>query len=513
MPHEQYFVGKGGLAPEKTLAALTDAITLGLNFKSREQFCSPSDAVAPESAMAQSLPEDPQPLSAILEELRTNYLPGFPNFGSTRFLGFPDAGNSVAGIAGAILADLINVNLINSTFCSRLATEIEISVLTWMRRIVGYPAYSGVPQDATEVGGMVLSGGTMSNYTATLIARERAFPETLTKGVYFDPSRVKVIVPEGIAHYTMAASMSWAGLGSQNIIRCPTEAFRYDKTALRRLLLDARANQDRVIMLVAYAGDSRTMTIEDLRGVHDLVREIDKDIWLHCDGCHGTTLCFSDALKGKVAGIELWDSVTLDPHKVLAVPYPLSIFLLKEPASVKCILTASDLIMRQRTSLGQTTPVLGSKAFHSLRLWMLLKHLGVRQLGEVIENRCKQALEFAEFISADKSFVLLNEVGINSVVFAYVPEGVAVPSSLDSANNISLLNRRIYERILSDGFCYIHSFVLPDHLNVLGQGPDFQVNVLRYMCGNPLTKPADMRDCIEYIRGVGEQCQMSNAIA
>lgn len=72
--------------------------------------------------------------------------------------------------------------------------------------------------------------------------------------------------------------------------------------------------------VVAYVGDSRSMTIDNLMEIHRIVKETDENIWLHADACHGFSLGFSEKLKSRISGIELFDSISTDPHKVLAVP-------------------------------------------------------------------------------------------------------------------------------------------------------------------------------------------------
>ena len=504
----ELFVGDGGLSREEALKVLGRVIEMGVDFKSRKQFYHPDRSLTPQAIMVEPLPETGIPIEDVLEKLSLEYLPGMPNFGSSQFMGFPDAGNSLAGLSGAVLGEFLNVNLINSTFCSRIATEMEIAVIRWFREIVGYPA-SPPPTDGAQVGGMVLYGGTMSNYTAALIARERAFPGTLKTGIRFDPSKVRVVVPERIGHYTVAASLSWCGLGSENLLRAPIREFRYDQPALRQLLVDARRRGERVIMLVAYAGDSRTMTVDDLVGLHDLVRNESPETWLHCDGCHGTSLSFSPEHRKQLSGIGLWDSITLDPHKVLAVPYPLSLFLLRNPEDSRIITTESDLIMRQQNSLGQTTPVIGSKAFLSLRLWVLMKTHGVQGIAELIERRCALARKLAEKVENDERFLLLNHVAINSVVFIFVPPQFRGSMTRENADATSAINRMIYEHLMAEGRYYLHSFVATDNMNRLGHGADFGVNVLRFMGGNALITDSMLDELLNYLAEVAEKYNSS----
>ena len=82
-----------------------------------------------------------------------------------------------------------------------------------------------------------------------------------------------------------------------------------------------------ILAVSAYAGDSRTMQNDNFEEIHKICES--NNIWFHIDACHGSALLFSNKLKHKLKGIELADSVTLDPHKVLMVPYPNSIVLFK----------------------------------------------------------------------------------------------------------------------------------------------------------------------------------------
>ena len=99
-------------------------------------------------------------------------------------------------------------------------------------------------------------------------------------------------------------------------------------------------------------------------------------IWLHADACHGFSLGFSDTLKHKIKGIERFNSITTDPHKVMNSPYTISALLVRDPAVMKTISSTSDLIMQEDFAFGQITPFLGSRPWMSLKLWFVMKNLG-----------------------------------------------------------------------------------------------------------------------------------------
>lgn len=503
--NEKEYFGEGGADFDEGLSVLRQTLEIGLRHKSRRVFLHPGSGYMPDEVALEPLPEKGTKLEELLEEVETMYLPGMPNFGSKSFFGFPDSGNSLSGMAGAILAELLNVNLINSTFCSRIATEMEIAVIRWLREVVGYYVDKSTPESAMEVGGVAVTGGTMANYAAVLLARENAFPHTMETGVNCNPSDLAIVIPQGIAHYTIAASMAWAGLGSENIISAPVKNFKYDRDELPNVLKKLKDEGRTVIMGVVYAGDSRSMTIENFQGTYDIFRKEAPNAWLHCDGCHGTSLLFSNKYASKLDGITLFDSITLDPHKVLTVPYPTSILLTKDTKAMKNIRTKSDLIMRQSRSLGQATPALGSKSFFSLRLWMLFKTLGREGIGELIERRLEQAEAFENFVAFHPRFIQINERNINSVIFIYIPEGFSLPLNLEEREYVSLLNRKIYEKILADGNVYVHSFVIADSSCIVSEDLTFEFNVLRYMAGNPLIDEEDMLMVLELIEQFGNQ--------
>lgn len=503
LPDTRAFVGPGGLPLDDAVRYLTDVVRAGVEFKQRKQFLPPASPDQLAAIATEPLPEKGTDADALLDELRLAYLPLMPNFSSPMFMGFPDSGNNIAAIAGALLGQLVNVNMINSTFCSQGATEMEIALIRWLRELIGYEVSPEAPNSSLEVGGVGLSGGTLANFIAVLCARQRAFPAANDEGLPADLKQAHVYMPARIAHYTMRAALAWSGLGRGRTVYSPIVGFKYDLRALDARLAAARKAGEKAIMGVAYAGDSRTMTIDDLTGVAETFRRYYPDIWLHCDGCHGTSLLFAREHASQLQGIELFDSVTLDPHKVLNVPYASSFLLLREPDSAALVRTESDLIMRQARSLGQITPALGSKPFASLRTWALIKSLGREGVGALISDRLGKAQRFAELIDTDPFFVRLNAVNINSVVFVVNPEGHR-PHSAEAVAEVSRLTRRVYEQMVHEGRVYLHSFETVDSGCALSEDSTAPVHVLRFMSGNPLLTDEHMRSALDYIRATAE---------
>ncbi|MGO4636281.1 pyridoxal-dependent decarboxylase [Streptomyces sp. 2RAF24] len=152
------------------------------------------------------------------------------------------------------------------------------------------------------------------------------------------------------SHYSVKSALGWIGCGGR-IIEVPTRGYRYDLAALERTL---RQRQGEIMAVVAYTGDSRTHTVENLRAVHDLTRAVDPRIWLHADACWDLMCAFAPELAPKLAGIEDFDSVTVDPHKVMDIPYAMSALLVRDPASLRLVSSYSGLIMQEDFAFGQS---------------------------------------------------------------------------------------------------------------------------------------------------------------
>lgn len=469
-----------------------EAIDMGVNFKLENKvrekiFSKESMEELLKLPISESTPED------VLNDFNENILPYCTNFSNTKFMGFPDAGNSISGITGSIISDFMQQNIINSTFCAPIATYMEIAVIKWLREVIGYKI--NPINNIWDVGGIITYGGTGSNTTAMLLARENFRKNTMEYGVR-NPEEYKILIPKGIGHYSIKSASMWIGCGN-NVIEVETNDYKYNLIELKRTLEE---NYGKIMCVVVYAGDSRKMTIDNLKEVYNLVKSVDERIWLHVDACHGFSLAFSKKLKTKIEGIELYDSISTDPHKVLAVPYCISALLVKNPEKMKLITSTSDLIMQEDFAFGQITPFIGSKSWISLKLWFSIKSLGIEGYGKLIEKRCEMAQYLKNKINSSKEFVLLNDVNINSVVFMYV----------ENKNNIKLNSRelnelhvKIYDKLLNYGNYYLHKFTINDDNGIIEKNST--LIPLRYMSGNDNLSKKDIDEMLKNISMIAQE--------
>lgn len=481
---------------------ITEILNCVIEFKNRKKVGNYRDSSDLLEKYVQKLPEE----GVSKEELKfiiKNLLEDSVNFSSKMFMGFPDSGNSIAGLVGGILEATCQQNLLNSDFCARAATFVEISTIKWLRELIGY-SNSKELRSVRELGGVATTGGTCSNMYGLLMARKRAYPDSFSKGLPIN-AKPKIFIPGDLTHYSITGAAGLLGIGTNSIQKLKTKNFSLDLIDLENQLKNSLQYGEEIIAVILNAGDSRTLTIDKIKDACNIIKSITPSCWIHIDGCHGGQLLFSHKYRDRISGIELSDSISLDPHKVFNLPYTLSYFIFRDPMEIDGFWTSSSLIMRDSWALGQMTPNIGSKSWASLKLYLMLKHIGKNDLGAIIDNRIEMAVKFRNIIKSNPNFRLLsNSSDINSVPFVYV--GETKNSSKEFAYE---LNKKIYEAMLIEGEFYIHGFPLKDECNVLNFGEDNMVFALRYMCGNPLTEERDLVDLVDELSKIGQRIQFN----
>lgn len=476
---------------------LGEAIKLWLDFKLNDKVI--QKRRKPEKLLediVKPLNKDPMSIWEVMDVFKNSVLPYCTNFSATKFMWFPDAGNSISGLVWAILSDFLQQNLINQNFCAPSATFVEVATIQWLRTIVGYSNNTQQQmKDIEDVGGIITGWGTTSNAIAMLLARERYFNSVMSEWLY-EKDRCYIVIPKWIWHYSIRCSQMWLWLWL-NILEVDTDNFCYDLDDLTKTVVKYKG---KILALIAYAWDSRTMAVDHFLEIYSIIKTIDPNIWLHADACHGFVLGCSSTLKHKIQWIELFDSITTDPHKVFNLPYVISALLLKDPTNINLVTAPSDLITKENFSFGKGTPFIGSKPWLSLKLRFFMQSLWVKWLEKLVDHRYEMANLLAEKIREDDDFILLNEVGINSVMFMFQWSVSKTLSPKERGRVLNEINMKIYQHMLEEGIFYLHSFPIPD-AGYVEKGITLQV--LRFMSWNPNLTVEDLSEMLNYIKKIG----------
>jgi glutamate/tyrosine decarboxylase-like PLP-dependent enzyme len=495
-----------GAATDQQRAFLDEAMRLGLSFLDGS---ARGGAVIDYQSLtelrhhlAQPLPLDGMPFGALLDEVRNSVVRYSIAQCDQRYLAFPDTGNSLAGIAAGILSSFLNQNLIAFDRSAPSATIVEIELLQWLRELIGYSHKSVDAPGLTlaDVGGIWTSGGNMSNHVAVLVALHSRFPGIARTGLHGLTKKPVIVLARGIEHFSFASAALSLGLGRDSLVWIKSGPDYTTDTSSLRATLDSLDPGCEPFMVVGIAGNCRTTGIDDISAIRDVCDEY--NIWLHVDACHGGSLLFSEKLRGRLAGIEKAQSVSLDPHKGLFVGYPCSYVLFKDPTALSFVCRYPDKLHDPDClDLGLIMPFYGSRGFDSLKLWMLIKNLGVRGIGALIERRQDLNNRLVRRLKKSGWFTLLNDGSFYRTAFVFYPATVRLLAEqrglYEAAPEVlrKVVNRattEFSERLYQSGAAVFDAFSLADLDNRVGLGCEVSYSAMAMAVGQP-----DMDQAVE----------------
>lgn len=424
------------------------------------------------------------------------------------YLAFPDTGNSFVGLLGDMVTACLNQNLIAVDRSAPVGSYVEAQLILWLRELVGYSTCSLRDlRDLASLGGMWTSGGNMSNHVAIIAALHHRFPEVGQRGLGVLNRRPVVALAQGVEHFSYASACQALGLGGDALLwSAAHEDYTSDPAALRRAL-DTAPEDVAPFMVVAVAGNCRTTGLDNINAIADICDE--RGMWLHVDACHGGSLLFSSTLRGSVAGIERADSVSLDPHKGLFTTYACSFLLAKDPEDLARFARYPAKVRDPDClDLGLITPFYGSRRFESLKLWLLIKHLGLDGFDRIMTERRATFLHLVEVVQSTGYFTLLHEPSFYRLAFVFLPPrlhgslwAATTPDAQARARSlVDEFTLRFSEQLYRDGRVIFDQFSLQDLGDVLGLGTTHKYHVMGLAVGHPLV-PDQLRDRIRGVVG------------
>ena len=352
-------------------------------------------------------------------------------------MGYVPGGGIPLSAFGDFLADITN-RYSGVFFANPGAVRMENMLLRWMADLVGYPK---------EAAGNLTSGGSVGNLIGVVAAREA---HDLKAG---DFSRSVIYLSEQV-HHSVNKAIRIAGLKECPVRYVPLDArYRMRADALDALIAqDKRAGQH-PWLVVASAGTTDTGAVDPLAEIAEVARE--HGLWFHVDGAYGAFFALCEAGRRILHGMERSDSVVMDPHKGLFLPYGTGAVLVREPQHLlkshhympnyfQDMVEAPDEL-----SPADLSPEL-TKHFRGLRLWLPLKLLGVAPFRACLEEKLLLARYFYQKIQDIDGFEVGPPPDLSVVTYRYLP----------ARGNADDFNRRLVEAIHQDGRVFISSTVL-----------------------------------------------------
>lgn len=341
---------------------------------------------------------------------------------------------------------------------SQLASKIESESVRWIgERIyasrpspVGREDKQGDPERPKANGqeptappqlpafdGTFTTGGNEANFSALALALAWKFPGAVEDGIASIGAR-PVLYASAEAHHSLDKSAGLLGIGRKALRRIPVN----DRVQLDTGELAAQVERDlaagfRPFAVVATAGTTNSGAIDDIAALSDLCRRY--RLWLHVDGAYGAAAVFSDRHRSLVRGIERADSVTIDPHKWLAMPFAAGVVLTSHPDLLKRAFGISTPYMpKVETQFNLVdnfkVSTQWSRRMNSLKFYLTLRVHGRQAYEELIDRQLRLAAGFASWARSSEGFEL-SAPQVLPIINLRVKLPGATDAEIDAANS------------------------------------------------------------------------------
>ena len=376
-------------------------------------------------SLAEPLPREGTPFPRLLDLLFERAIPRSINSAGPGYLAYVPGG----GLFHSAVADLIagSVNRYTGIFGAAPAlAQLEANVLAWFGEIVGYPP---------EARGILTSGGSLSALTALITARSERLPEDFLSGVLYFSDQT---------HHSIEKSARLAGFPARCLRRIPSDAsFRIDLEALEAAVEEDRRRGLTPFLVVGNAGTTNTGAVDPLA---DLAAAAQRHgLWFHVDGAYGGFFRLTEEGRRAMRGIERADSIVLDPHKSLFLPYGTGALLVRDGQALRrAHAMQADYLPAieddpDRPDFSELSPEL-TRPFRGLRVWLPLKLHGIEPFRESLQEKLELTRYALEELRKIDDIEILAEPQLSTLAFRWNPGGL-------DEEELNRRNRRLMRRI------------------------------------------------------------------
>jgi len=430
------------------------------------------------SGLDANLPIEGTDFDSLLKVFRDTIVPFSRQNAHPRMFGYVQSPGTPIGAFADLLASTLNANL---TIWRSAPAPVELERLTidWIRQILGLPA---------EARGLFVSGGSMANLAALAAARQR-------KHDSLDPLRMYA---SSATHFSIIKAAALLGIGRENVQHVAVD----ERFRMRMDDLVAKINADLEagyvpFCVVGNAGTVDTGAVDPLGDIREVANRF--QLWMHVDGSYGAFAALAESAKNLFRGMEQANSIALDPHKWLYLPVDVGCVIYRDPETARAAFAHEAEYTRMFGEEADEAFVCWdygpelSRRFRALKVWMLLKGVGLDRLGAAIENNLACARHLESMVQASDDFEMLAPVELSIFCFRHVPAQL----KNQSPEAIDAFNERLLVALQRDGSSYVSNTTLKGRFALRGC-------VLNYR-----TTLRDMEILLEDLRRVGKSLSPS----
>ncbi len=384
------------------------------------------------------LPRQPQGAEQAYQDFHDLVLPWQMGNTHPRFWSWYMGNGTAFGALGDFLAAIVNPNMGGGNHVGNL---VEGQVLDWCKQIVGLPPDSS---------GLLVSGGSMANLVGLAVARSAgAAVDVRAEGVAALPKPLRFYASVEV-HSCVQKALELLGHGAKSLRKIAVdERYRIDLGALAAAVAADRAAGAQPSAVIGTAGTINTGSIDDLEALAQLCRR--ERLWFHVDGAIGAVAAIAPRTGKLLRGMEQADSIALDLHKWLHVPFEAGCILVRDRRAHRSTFALTpEYLAHAARGLASGADwyseygVQLSRGFRALKVWLSFKEHGLDKFGRLIDQNVDQAEYLAGLVRAAPELELMAPVSLNIVCFRYRGDG-------GSTQHLNALNQELLIRLHEGG--------------------------------------------------------------
>lgn len=366
-------------------------------------------AVERSRELIEDLPESGTDLGPLLDNLFERWIPKGFNAASPGYLAYIPGGGLVHSAVADLIASATN-RYVGVFAAAPPLVQLETNVIRWFVKIIGLPEGAG---------GILTTGGSMANLVAIVTARRERLPENFLNGTIYVSDQV---------HHSVQKAAILAGFPSRNIRSIETDAsFAIRTDRLSEAIRTDRNDGLEPFMIVGSAGTTNTGAVDPLDDLAALATA--ESLWFHVDAAYGGFFMLTERGREALRGIERADSLSLDPHKGLFVPYGTGSLLVRDQGALRRShsIHADYLPEMQydetQVDFCEISPEL-SRAFRGLRVWLPIRLAGIGAFRAALDEKLDLARYAYELLAEMEGIEIVAPPRLSVVAFRYRPAGV-----------------------------------------------------------------------------------------
>ncbi len=370
------------------------------------------------SALPAHPPLKGEPLENAIADLDRIVMPAIVQWQHPRYFGWFPSNGLDAGVFGDFVSTVLGTIGLSWNSAPAL-TEVEEVTCDWMRQMCGLSeAFTGVIQDTASTATLV----------ALITARERATNYAAVRGGLQGQAQPLAVYVSAHSHSSVEKAVALAGFGREHVRQVPCNGdYQMRPDALAAMIEEDIARSVKPCCVVATAGTTGVTAFDPLAAIGAVARKY--SVWFHLDAAMAGSALILPEMRAHFDGIELADSIVINPHKWLGMPFDCTLYFVRDSEHLVRVMSTNPSYLHSAKD-GEVKNYrdwgipLGRR-FRALKLWFVLREQGVEALQARLRRDLENAQWFAKTVAATAGWRVVAPVKLQTVCVRHEPEGLA----------------------------------------------------------------------------------------